>query len=263
MHRMLSWLKNALMPEALFVGSNMARRLGTSYVVITHTAFLTSMAYVGYLAANTGGINSPAMMWMTVLTLPAILLLGRGSAFFWGVMALPQRWHVGPQEASAAALITASWLALSSAWADVEANAPWQHLRRSLLLLLQLLLVVILVLLAARPFVERPAGLARDIVLVVDTGGELLLDEAIDERGSLRQAAAAHRHRLGGVPGGVAGGHRLGTESVAALPHGHHAVRHVLRHPGPRQHSAPAAPRPVGRGGGARLGFPRAGGTGA
>ena len=34
--------------------------------------------------------------------------------------------------------------------ADVEANAPWQKLRRSLLLLLQLLLVLILVLLAAR-----------------------------------------------------------------------------------------------------------------
>ena len=42
--------------------------------------------------------------------------------------------------------------------ADVEANAPWQRLRRSLLLLLQLLLVLILVFLAARPFVERPAG---------------------------------------------------------------------------------------------------------
>ena len=42
--------------------------------------------------------------------------------------------------------------------ADVEANAPWQKLRRSLLLLLQLLLVVILALLAARPFLERPAG---------------------------------------------------------------------------------------------------------
>ena len=50
--------------------------------------------------------------------------------------------------------------------ADVEANAPWQRLRRSLLLLLQLLLVLILVLLAARPFVERPAGLAGDLVLV-------------------------------------------------------------------------------------------------
>lgn len=57
--------------------------------------------------------------------------------------------------------------------ADIEANAPWQRLRRSLLFLLQLLLVVILVLLAARPFVERPAGLARDIVLVVDTSASM------------------------------------------------------------------------------------------
>ena len=57
--------------------------------------------------------------------------------------------------------------------ADVEANAPWQKLRRSLLLLLQLLLVVILALLAARPFLERPAGLARDIVLVVDTSASM------------------------------------------------------------------------------------------
>ena len=43
---------------------------------------------------------------------------------------------------------------------DVEANAPWQKLRRSLLLLLQLLLVALLAILAARPFLERPAGLA-------------------------------------------------------------------------------------------------------
>ncbi|MFL5749768.1 MAG: vWA domain-containing protein [Chloroflexota bacterium] len=57
--------------------------------------------------------------------------------------------------------------------ADVEANAPWQRLRRSLLFLLQLLLVLILVLLAARPFLERPAGLARDIVLVVDTSASM------------------------------------------------------------------------------------------
>src|SRR6187397_3714722 len=57
--------------------------------------------------------------------------------------------------------------------ADVEANAPWQRLRRSLLLLLQLLLVAILAILAARPFLERPAALARDIVLVVDTSASM------------------------------------------------------------------------------------------
>ena len=74
--------------------------------------------------------------------------------------------------------------------ADVEANAPWQRLRRSLLFLLQLLLVVILVLLAARPFVERPAGLARDIVLVVDTSASMgATDVAPNRLAAARQAA--------------------------------------------------------------------------
>jgi Ca-activated chloride channel family protein len=56
---------------------------------------------------------------------------------------------------------------------DVEANAPWQRLRRSLLLLLQLLLVLLLAVLAARPFVERPAGLAGDVVIVIDTSASM------------------------------------------------------------------------------------------
>ena len=53
---------------------------------------------------------------------------------------------------------------------DVEANAPWQRLRRSLLLLLQLILAGLLAFLVARPFAEHPAGLARDLVLVIDAG---------------------------------------------------------------------------------------------
>jgi hypothetical protein len=56
---------------------------------------------------------------------------------------------------------------------DVEANAPWQRLRRSLLLLLQLLLVALLAFLAARPFLERPAGLAGDVVVVIDTSASM------------------------------------------------------------------------------------------
>jgi hypothetical protein len=56
---------------------------------------------------------------------------------------------------------------------DVEANAPWQRLRRSLLLLLQLLLVLLLAILAARPFLERPAGLAGDVVVVIDTSASM------------------------------------------------------------------------------------------
>jgi hypothetical protein len=74
--------------------------------------------------------------------------------------------------------------------ADVEANAPWQRLRRSLLFLLQLLLVAILAFLAARPFVERPAGLARDLVVIVDTSASMAaIDVQPDRLGAAKQAA--------------------------------------------------------------------------
>ncbi len=66
--------------------------------------------------------------------------------------------------------------------ADVEANAPWQRLRRSPLLLLQLLLVLLLAALAARPFLERPAGLARDIVLVIDTSASMAATDVTPNR---------------------------------------------------------------------------------
>jgi hypothetical protein len=82
---------------------------------------------------------------------------------------------------------TLLWTALIS---DVEANAPWQKLRRSLLLLLQLLLVVILVLLAARPFLERPAGLARDIVLVLDTSASMAATDVVPSRLEVAKTAA-------------------------------------------------------------------------
>ena len=69
---------------------------------------------------------------------------------------------------------------------DLQANAPWQRLRRSFLLLLQLLLVVLLALLAAQPFTERPATLARDLVVVVDASASMA---ATDEAPSRLEAA--------------------------------------------------------------------------
>ena len=74
--------------------------------------------------------------------------------------------------------------------ADVEANAPWQRLRRSLLLLLQILLVVILAVLAARPFLERPAGLARDVVLVMDTSASMAATDVTPNRLEAAKTAA-------------------------------------------------------------------------
>ena len=84
--------------------------------------------------------------------------------------------------------------------ADVEANAPWQRLRRSLLLLLQLLLVAILAILAARPFLERPAGLAGDLVVVIDTSASMGATDVAPNR--LEAAKAAVLDALRDLPGG-------------------------------------------------------------
>ena len=86
--------------------------------------------------------------------------------------------------------VVPSTLLWSRLLTDVEANAPWQRLKRSLLLLLQLLLVVVIALLAARPFLERPAGLARDIVLIMDTSASMAATDVAPTRLDAAKAAA-------------------------------------------------------------------------
>lgn len=81
---------------------------------------------------------------------------------------------------------------------DVEANAPWQRLRRSLLLLLQLLLAIALALVVARPFTERPAGLARDLVMIVDASASMAATDVFPSR--LEAAKRAAVERLADLP---------------------------------------------------------------
>jgi hypothetical protein len=81
---------------------------------------------------------------------------------------------------------------------DLEANAPWQRLRRSLLLFLQLLLVAVLVLAAARPFLEHPAGLARDLILVIDASASMGATDVFPDR--LTAAKRAAKEVLAGLP---------------------------------------------------------------
>jgi Ca-activated chloride channel family protein len=90
---------------------------------------------------------------------------------------------------------------------DVEANAPWQRLRRSLLLFLQLLLVALLAILAARPFLERPAGLAGDVVVVLDTSASMAATDIPPDR--LSEAKAQVLAKLHDLPAN-------GTVSVIA-----------------------------------------------
>ncbi len=65
---------------------------------------------------------------------------------------------------------------------DLQANAPWQRLRRSLLLVLQLLLAALLAVAAAQPFAERPAALAHDLVVVVDASASMAATDVAPSR---------------------------------------------------------------------------------
>ncbi len=105
--------------------------------------------------------------------------------------------------------VVPSTLLWSRLVSDLEANAPWQRLRRSLLLLLQLLLVVLLAILAARPFVERPASLARDLVVVIDTSASMGATDVPGQPNRLEGAKQAALAALGDIPSG-------GTVSVIA-----------------------------------------------
>ncbi len=96
-------------------------------------------------------------------------------------------------------VVSSTWL-WTELVRDVEANAPWQRLRRSLLLLLQLLCALLLVGVLVRPVLERPATLAHDLVLVVDASASMsATDVPLDRLDAARRAAT---QALDGLPAG-------------------------------------------------------------
>lgn len=52
---------------------------------------------------------------------------------------------------------------------DIEANAPWQRLRRNLLLLLQLLFLLLAVFGLAQPFLKRAGAAGQSLIIVLDS----------------------------------------------------------------------------------------------
>lgn len=56
---------------------------------------------------------------------------------------------------------------------DVEANAPWQRLRRNWLLLLQLLLLLLLAIALARPFLLTAGISGRNLIVIVDRSASM------------------------------------------------------------------------------------------
>ncbi len=51
---------------------------------------------------------------------------------------------------------------------DMEANAPFQRLRKNLLLLLQILIVLLLALVLARPFFKSESTDLENVIIVID-----------------------------------------------------------------------------------------------
>jgi len=78
-----------LVAAALFFGLAALVPLRRAHTLLSNLALLTAVLLMGYITACTGGINSPAMVWLTIMAVPALLMLGRRWAFFWlGVMVL-------------------------------------------------------------------------------------------------------------------------------------------------------------------------------
>src|SRR4030067_2792486 len=65
---------------------------------------------------------------------------------------------------------------------DIEANAPWQRLRRNLLLLLQLLFLAALILALARPFTWKPGAGGQALVLVLDVSASMAATDVAPNR---------------------------------------------------------------------------------
>src|SRR5918997_1223896 len=61
---------------------------------------------------------------------------------------------------------------------DVEANAPWQKLRRNILLLLQLLVLLALMFALARPFIRTTGISGKNLIIVVDRSASMAATDA-------------------------------------------------------------------------------------
>lgn len=73
---------------------------------------------------------------------------------------------------------------------DVEANAPWQRLRRNLLLLLQLLILAALILALARPFTRSAGASGQAEIIILDTSASMAATDVAPSRLAAAQVQA-------------------------------------------------------------------------
>jgi Ca-activated chloride channel family protein len=76
---------------------------------------------------------------------------------------------------------------------DVEANAPWQRLRRNWLMLLQLLFLIVLILVLARPFTWAQGASGNAAIFILDTSASMGAQDVAPNR---LEAAKSEARRL-------------------------------------------------------------------
>ena len=76
---------------------------------------------------------------------------------------------------------------------DVQANAPFQKLRKNLLLLLQLIIATLIIFALARPFLRAYGLGGRNIVLIVDTSASMRATDVAPSRLEVAKAKARER----------------------------------------------------------------------
>lgn len=81
---------------------------------------------------------------------------------------------------------------------DIEANAPWQRLRRNLLLILQLLFLAALILALARPFTWAEGSSSQAAILIIDTSASMAATDVAPSR--LESAKLQARQVVDGLP---------------------------------------------------------------
>jgi Ca-activated chloride channel homolog len=81
---------------------------------------------------------------------------------------------------------------------DLEANAPWQRLRRNPLLVLQLLFLAVLITALAQPFTWTEGASGASVIFILDTSASMAAVDAVPNR--LEAAKSQARQMVDGLP---------------------------------------------------------------
>jgi signal transduction histidine kinase/ActR/RegA family two-component response regulator len=101
-------------------------RIRVIFELLVHAVTALTVVLIVYTAMHTGGINSTAVVWLNVLSVPVLLMLGRAATLVWiGIMLL-----------AILSLTVMTWWGVVSSHVDVSSSVvTWAYLNHVLALL--------------------------------------------------------------------------------------------------------------------------------